>query len=1100
MPTIYDNIDNHLLDGLNTMLDGATRADFCVGYFNLRGWGQIADKVQQLQGENGEYCRLLIGMSHTPDSIVQRAYSAKDKKRITNEKANAEKQKQVLNFAKQLTFGCPSTTAEHDLRKLAKQLRSGKTRVKLHARHPLHAKLYLMHRADKTVAITSIIGSSNLTLAGLQKNYELNVDVVEQDAAQKLANWFEERWDDNYNFDITEELADIIENSWAAGAIEPYKIYLKTIYHLSQDAIEGIEQYPLPKEFNKVILKFQRQAVSIAAQMLNKQGGVIIGDVVGLGKTLIASAVAKTFQEDHGDNVLIICPPKLKDMWDDYLYKYKISGETYSHAQTNNLENMRRYKLIIIDESHNFRNRDSKRYAYLRDYIQKNESRVILLTATPYNKAFTDIASQLRLFINPNDDLGIRPESMLAKIGGVMSFISKHPNILASSLSAFEKSEEIDDWRELMRRFMVRRTRSHIEKHFAEYDKDTERYFIHYTNGEKFYFPLRKPRRLIFSSSINHNDDDYAKLYSPDVVDTIGELQLPRYGLTHYLLPDSDKTENKNDLEIIKNLTRAGPRLRGFTRSGLFKRLESSGNAFLTSVHRHIIRNAIFIAAIDNNAAIPIGQITATETDEALEEDDNILYEGDSSDTDAIYDNAQTIYKYLHKELYDKFDWIDSGYFNCKKLRAALQKDINLLQFIYTLTPEWKAERDRKLSALYTLINKTHGNDKILIFSQYKDTVDYLTAELKNKGIEKITSAHGGSDNIMNIVKRFAPRSNDETPNQLNELRVLVATDTLSEGQNLQDAHIVVNYDLPWAIIRLVQRAGRVDRIGQKANTVYCYCAFPEEGIEKIISLRQRLKDRMEENNELIGSDERFFEGDKNTDDLQLRDLYSGTAKLEETDDETDLISRAYGLWQQAEKENPDITEQVKNMPDVMYSAKASDHNGVIAYIKDGRGYDILAHIGNNGDILSQAQAHLLDILECDKNTPAQTPAANHHELVKDGVKHLAKMSHVTGGQLGGPRAVKRRLYNQLGMIIQRAENTPLFPIQKIKNAQQAVLNYPLTEKARDKIKRLLKSNASDEVFKMVVLDLYENDKLSILTTAEEDKEPRIICSMGLIK
>ncbi len=1107
MPTIYDNIENNLLEGLLQMMQNAIRADFCVGYFNLRGWDKIADSVDELQGEDDNYCRLLIGMMHSPEDSVRALYES-DNKKITQEVVSKNMHKAITHFAEQLISGYPTAKDERNLQNLAKQLRNKKLRVKFHGRHLLHAKLYLIHRQDNVAPLTGVVGSSNLTFAGLQKNGELNVDVLEQDSAVKLSNWFNDRWEDDWSVDISDELADIIEQSWARKELPPpYHIYLKTAYELSRDAIDGVNEHMLPSEFREKMLDFQAQAVQIAAKILHQQNGVIIGDVVGLGKTIIASAVAKVFQEDEGDNVLVICPPRLKEMWKDYLHNYKINGMVFSSGRMKQLEKERHYRLIIVDESHNFRNRDTARYSQLHDYIVKNDSRVILLTATPYNKGLSDIANQLRLFVPHETDLGIRPDNYINQCDGIERFNVKHSKTLASSLAAFEHSKNIDDWRELMRRYLVRRTRSHIIKNFAEKD-DTNRPYLTFNNGEKFYFPTRVACRLDFSMSEGDTDDDYAKLYLDGVAKIITKLKLPRYGLGRDKYINGYIKPNETDEKIINNLTRAGTRLRGFARSGLFKRLESGGDTFLLSIRRHINRNAAYIAALDAKGKIPIGQIYSEQTDEALEEEETANLLNDSlsgieqwqAAGKALYDKLKT-----NSQLSRKFQWISTDYFSAQ-LREDLKNDIEKLLEIHRRVPQWRTDRDRKLHALYKLVQKTHGKDKVLIFTQFTDTAEYLHRELKNLGVKKIELVHGGIDNITDIVKRFSPHSNDQQGGELDELRIIIATDVLSEGQNLQDAHIIVNYDLPWAIIRLIQRVGRVDRIGQKAQNIFCYSALPEKGIEKVIKLRKRLRERMTENAELVNSDEIFFEDDKQQ-RKTLDNLYSCDISLEETDNETDLLSRAFDIWQRAIKDNPELANTIKNLPNIVYSAKKSKNvSGVIAYVRDSNGNNILAHVDEQGKVVSQSQSHILDLLECKEDTPQAIAVKKHHDLVRSAVHYLENNAIYLGGQLGGANSVRHKLYTRLNKILQNKKSISLLSVAEtaeLGEAVQQIYDSPLTEIARDRFRRLLQYKSdkqSNNMLQETTLNFYQQKKLCIVATGENNQSTNIICSMGLIK
>lgn len=1128
MPTIYDNIETKLLAGLQDALKVAARADFCVGYFNLRGWRGIAPQIDALpkQGE-GPACRLIVGMGGGEQQIVRQSYYGGEAE-PTNKIVNARKKEFARHLAQQLTFGAPSAADEAGLRQLEGQLRSGRLQVKFFGAHRLHAKLYLVHRDDKLNPIAGYVGSSNLTLSGLERQGELNVDVLDKDAAAKLARWFDARWQDRWCLDIGAELADIIRQSWAGGPVKPYEIYIKSAYELSRDAIAGTHDFMVPAVFQNEMLEFQKQAVALAAQRLERgHRGVIIGDVVGLGKTMVASAVVKTFQEDHGHNVLVVCPPKLEGMWNDYLYKYVIAGRTLSLGKVHELKDLKHYRLVIIDESHNLRNRDSRRYAQVHDYIRENGCHVVLLTATPYNKEFADIASQLRLFVEPDADLGIRPDQYIKECGGEGEYKAKHPNLACNSLAAFEQSEYADDWRDLMRMFMVRRTRSHIKKNYAEYDAARKQHFLTFSGGARFYFPERKARRVLFGMDESAGRDQYAQLYSPDVVDTIGGLNLTRYGLHEYLLADYQEQDSPAfaqlsgaEKRVIRNLSRAGSRLVGFAKSNLFKRLESSGPAFLSSIARHILRNAVYLAALQGAGELPIGGTISADWDEENADGDEAaelfnvqkLQRGAMGDYSA---RGEQIYARLSNPAggeYARFQWISGAYFQREELQRLLLQDCEALLGVLARAPEWKAAQDRKLQALIKLCNKTHADEKLLVFTQYKDTADYLHRELKAAGAQSIAEVHGNQDNVQEIVRRFSPLSNDAPRKGLDELRVLITTDTLSEGQNLQDARIVVNFDLPWALIRMVQRAGRVDRIGQRAEEVLCYSFLPEKGVEKIISLRGRLQQRIQQGGAVIGSDEVFFEGDK----VDLHRVYEETLSLEEEDDETDLISRAYDIWRQAIKQDPTLETRIKNLPDVVYSAKRINaaasaaakqdgaQPGALAYMKTNRGNHVLVQLDAQGEVLSQSQAKILRLLACEAAEPLAQPAANHHQLVKAGADYVRRLQGgVGGGQLGGPRSIRRRAYDKLQNHWRQRKGTLLARTDDAEATEAAIgqiYNHPLTEAAQLQLKRALRAGASAESLHALVLTLFQAGALCNVPQAGEAVETQIICSMGLVQ
>jgi hypothetical protein len=299
---------------------------------DLRGWKQIDGCVDQWSGDSDRQCRLLVGMQRLPQEDLRAAFSlTQGQDQLDNQTALRLKKKLAEDFRNQLTFGVPTNADEVGLRRLAAQLKAEKLVVKLFLRHTLHAKLYLCFRLDPINPIVGYLGSSNLTFSGLSNQGELNVDVLDHDAALKLAKWFEDRWSDKWCVDISAELIQVIEQSWAReAALPPYHIYVKMAYHLAQEARAGLSEFRIPSEFGSRLFDYQVAAVKIAAHHLNKRSGVLIGDVVGLGKTLMATALAKIFQDDHFTETLILCPKNLVKMWEDYVSEYRLLAKVLS--------------------------------------------------------------------------------------------------------------------------------------------------------------------------------------------------------------------------------------------------------------------------------------------------------------------------------------------------------------------------------------------------------------------------------------------------------------------------------------------------------------------------------------------------------------------------------------------------------------------------------------------------------------------------------------------------------------------------------------------------------------------------------------------------
>lgn len=1122
MPKIIDNQSIRLTDELRATIETAKRTDFCVGYFNLRGWQQLADLIDNLPGEKvweieksedvekQRVCRLLVGMHKAPDDLLRDFF--KEPETLSNEQATRLREQMALEFKRQLTIGAPTPKDEIYLKKLIQQIRDGKLVIKLFLKNTLHAKLYLAHTTQRNAPIVGFVGSSNLTFSGLSAQGELNVDVVDGDASKKLADWFTEKWDDRWCVDISNEVINAIEGGWPT-AKKPYHIYLKIAYHLSQEARAGLNEFRLPKIFTERLLPFQQQAVKIAAYHIQKRGGVIIGDVVGLGKTITAAAVARVFQEDFFYKTLIICPPNLKEMWQGYKQEYDLHTDIESLGSVqNNLKNLKRYKLVIIDESHNLRNRESKRYKAIKEYIAENDAKVLLLSATPYNKSYSDLANQLSLFIPEDQDLSISPETYVESLGGASDFAAKYPETFIRGIKAFELSPFSDDWRELLRHYMVRRTRSFVKNNYAETDPTNNRRYLTFSDGTRSYFPDRLPKKVEYPFDPNDLADQYAQLYSQRVVDIINDLNLPRYGLAKYIDVQTEKTAQDTEKIILENLSRAGERLRGFCRTNLFKRLESSGWAFLLSISRHILRNYVALYALQNDKTIPIGTHIADVLDDFIEDQDTDDNPEDAREekigihltADNYEREAEKAYKLFETKKYkDKFDWIDARFFK-KSLAHDLEADCKNLLKILDLARNWTSQNDRKLNALEKLLMRTHPNDKVLIFTQFADTAVYLQEQLSKRGVAALECATGDSRHPEQYTYRFSPKSNkkEEIVKGSQELRVLIATDVLSEGQNLQDAHIIVNYDLPWAIIRLIQRAGRVDRIGQQSDKILCYSFLPEDGIENIIGLRQRLRTRISENAEVVGSDEVFFDGDP----VHIHDLYSEKSGiLDEVDNdfEVDLSSFAYQIWKNATDADPKLKKIIPDLPNVSFSTKSPNpddpQRGVILYAKTGRENDALVWLDHTGKTITQNQFRILKAAACSADEPTLERAENHHDLVKQGLDEIAIEERSMSGTLGKRTSIKYKVFQRLTAYREANANTLFQPPADLKKALDDIFRYPLREYARETLNREFKL-VNDEKLADLVLSLWEQNKLVIRDeeTAATD-EPQIICSLGIV-
>ena len=1084
MTRLFDNIKTDLGPHLVQSIEISDRLDAAVGYFNLRGWQIFAEAVESKPaGSSTPFARILVGMATVgvDEELLQQLQTELEGEPTAEEVDGPiakDRRRQILvNFREQLMRGVPTDTDFKTLRSLRQQLSDGRVKVKLFTRRPLHGKTYICHRKDLHNPITAFVGSSNLTMAGLQHNYELNVDVLDDQGTERLSEWFEERWNDKFSLDITQALIELIDESWASvNPPSPYEVFLKVCWHMSRDVRDGLAEYSIPRLLQDQLLEYQAQAVKTLARRIETRGGAMLGDVVGLGKSITATAVAAMLSEVHEWDTLVICPPNLVEMWQtEYLDEYEIPGRVVAYSvAARDLPNLRRFRFIIVDESHTMRNEKRQDYIALIDYIRRNDCKVLLLTATPFNIRFLDVANQIGLYIDDDDEIGLEPLAAMAHDGRIADrFYGK-----TSTLGAFRLSEEPDDWKRLMSEHLVRRTRSFIRSNYAK--KDGDREYLTFANGERFYFPKRiaEPLPHDFSSS-----DPAAIMASDETLDAIEHLRLPRYGLSSYI--DPNHQANPDEQKILDGMKTASGHLSGFVRTGLYKRLSSAGSSFLLSLERHIARNEMWLYALENGLDLPVGTVV----DEMLvstAEVDIEIDELDAPESEELAATARAHYESLASKPRPKVKWISPTLFT-PKLFADLKLDTESLVALVDSFGIWSIESDSKIKALYELVMTKHPTEKVLVFTEYADTANYVADALRQMGVSHVESATGASSDPTILARRFSPESNHKLAqgkvNEDAEIRVLISTDVLSEGQNLQDAHIVVNFDLPWAIIRLIQRAGRVDRVGQKSDFVLIYSYFHDK-VEAVLNLRERIRQRLEKNAEAFGSDEKFFGTAKET--ATIADLYSGTLEDNEDESDNDAASLAYEIWMKAQAENPERALRVEGMPDLVFAvreARAEESDSTAVYVRtsldiDGFGIDR----GGNLSMLTGYEA--LNYFACEASDQGLALPNEYFEAVARIVRGPLRKPEARAGRLRGTRV---RVWNRLN-------GHAAAQIFEVERALDALYRLPLTTEAEQKLKIALRSPDSDQLASLVSL-LNEDGRLVI---PDPEKDPvRIVCSMG---
>lgn len=1102
MPDIFDNLKTESAIGpaLQDALAAFDTCDMATGYFDLRGWASFADiietKSENRRAGDPALARVLVGMVMPADSALMlsalqeavqpAAYGAE-----FNDigKALAAKDQLVKHLRTQLMRGLPSVAEQSTLQQLKAQLSSGALEIKVFTTAPLHGKTYIFHAPENPmIQRRAFVGSSNLTKAGFFTNLELNIDVRDNDAVLKLAQWFTDRWDDPFSLMITAEIIELIEESWASdNQPTPYEVYLKVCHALSEDAREGMG-YVLPHSMQNLLLDYQETAVRTLARRVVRRGGTMLGDVVGLGKTLTAIATALMLEAAEDYTTLVLCPKNLERMWNEHLERYGLIGARvvpYSMADKV-LPELKRFHFVICDESHNLRNNTTKASEAIQDYVRRNGSKVLLLTATPYNLAFADVANQIGLYIDDDEDLGIQPAAAIAKDPTLIDKVDGK----ITTLAAFRRSEEPEDWKRLMSDHLVRRTRSFIKKTAKKETvelsdgKTVEREYLQFANGDRFHFPKRVPSPLWHKFS----DDDPARLMeSESTLDAIRDLTLPRYRLADYddpKAPHSDK-----DTKILADIKAGRGNVSGFVRIGLFKRLSSSGHSFILSLQRQRARNALFVYAIDNGLEVPLGSFSDHQfmvTDEDIEDE----HDG--------YGSLETQYTELQRRLPASTKWLSSKVFK-KRLRKDLERDNRIITELLESFGTWDPAKDSKVNALVDLLRGQHAGDKVLVFTEYADTADYVAQTLKDAGLANVGLASGDSDDPAALARRFSPESNrlpgeeqdgDEIENPID---VLVATDVLSEGQNLQDSHVVVNYDLPWAIIRIIQRAGRVDRIGQKSDTVNIYL-ISHKKIEDAIQLRQRIRKRLGDNAAAFGSDERFFGDDKEVN--LLDDFYKGVVpsedELEQEEGEADAVSEAWLVWSSVREHKPELAAKILKMQDMVHSTRyAYDHEtktGIATFASTTSGVDAFAASFDSASaepverLLTPLEA--LKVFRAQESTPTVELRSDHFERETKLVKEKLTTEFVAAGNLKG---IRKWAFERLAGTLYGDDAS---------DALAAINDRPLTEYANIRLRQARRSKYGDQDLADLLKQLHGEERL-VIGSSERD-EIKIVCSIGV--
>lgn len=1066
---IIDNREEKLVDVVKKILHNSKRAHFAVGYLFASGLLPIREELKHL-----DEIRLLIGNTTSRETIEQLAEVHKDPASVAKiaerqRFINPERRKEIVKQSEEqiretLARMDPTDENEELLTILRELIESDKLKVRIHTRGRLHSKAYVFDYADDRFEHgIAIIGSSNLSLPGLTDNTELNAVIPGNENHGKLLKWFDELWKQSDDFD--RNLLHEINQSWALNQVRPHDIYIMTLYHLLKDRLGGEEARELWWEYNMPRLaNFQKVAVKQALQILHDYNGVIVGDVVGLGKTYIGVALLKHLQEVHGTRSVVIAPPAIVDCWDELLSDYDVNARVLSMGLLSqgeiDLQNDPKYRhadVVLIDESHNFRHPDTLRFKNLQPYLYGKK--VILVTATPRNTSPWDIYYQLKLF--HHDDPTLLPIDP--------------PDLRKFFKMVEEGQARIQD---LLRLLLIRRTRKHILKWYGT-EEDGRKYIM--VGDEPFFFPKRELETVTYSI-----DKTYQHLFDR-IYEHLRNLNYAKYGLYHYTKPEYRIRSPYQELE------RAGGNLRGLMKVLLLKRFESSVAAFRETVHRLIRIHRSFLEAIDRGF-VPAG-----------EEAQELLYDAEGEDEALLMEQLETISR--------KYD---IAAFNLEDLKEDIKNDIRHLLEIQKLVDPITPDDDDKLRKLSELLSSSDiSGKKTLIFTQYADTAKYIyeycVKSLDDGGSTAV--AYSKAKNRFRVIRLFAPQSNNYTLRESErEIDILVSTDIISEGVNLQDADVVINYDIHWNPVRIIQRIGRVDRIGSLADIILVYNFLPERALERHLKLHERISRRIQEIHETIGEDAQILDKTEQLNEEAMYAIYARRdsaaldryqAQLDPLGEELFGFSEAEELLRQLKKENPDYFEYIRKMPVGARSAKCFPERLNFVFCQAGD-YSKLFLTDPEGKPIPADISMILTKIKCEREEdPVPIPRGFNSSVMR--------VKQTFGKEVEERAAIKeavaflkpqqRYVVNQLQRLYETERNEERK--QEIERVKEAI-KRPLPGVALQALSQLRRNGVVGERLFERVKEIYFQYGLERLIREareefEEEPSAVVICSMAMM-
>ena len=843
--------------------------DSLVGYFRTSGFFRMYEPLETV-----EKIRILVGLN-VDRYTVKIIDKVKDETRYAAISAIEGKEIVASEIEREFETAESSSRVEKGVRTFIDWMKSGKLEMRMYTETPIHAKVYIMRKDPEKVPDTFgsvITGSSNFSEAGLVNNLEFNVELKDSGDVEFALEKFEELWEKGV--DIRDTYIEAVEqNTWIKDDITPYQLYLKTLYEFFKEEInadkESFETL-LPDGYMK--LQYQIDAVTQARQKLDAYNGVFISDVVGLGKTYICALLANSF--NRNSYKLIVCPPVLVDYWRSVLQEFDVARcdvESLGKLDKILKKGADKYDYVFIDEAHRFRNSKTEGYKDLHTICQGKK--VILISATPINNYTSDVENQIYLFQAKRNGTinGIK------NIEGFFSELNKKlKNTKKDSPKYFkqlrENSEIIRD--KLIREIMIRRTRTEIKQYYKEDLEKQGLTFPKFGNPEKIAYLFDEETDDAFNQTIK----------------IIKEFKYSRYMPLLYL---KDKYKKKYETMLVGQRN-----IGGFMKGILVKRLESSFHAFRKTLNRFIESYEKFLEMSKT------GEVYISKKVDVYD----LLDDGNLNKLMYLVENQDAM-KFDTKEFKSEF---------FKDLQSDLAQ-LKSMQMIWSMI-----DADPKLDEFKRNLaeNGLIKGKKVIVFTEAKDTADYLYEELKKSYGERIINCSSESSKVLRdeIEDSFNPKFKNKNNDKYD---LLITTDVLAEGINLHRANVLINYDLPWNPTRIMQRVGRVNRVGSEFDRIYVFNFFPTAQSEEHMPLEQRILAKLQAFHDTFGEDSKYF---SNVEVVSAKELFAKLDSDLDMEGESTTPELAYlNVIRQVRDNDPKLYALIKRLPKKAKTGKISE-------------------------------------------------------------------------------------------------------------------------------------------------------------------------------